>query len=142
MIYRNGAEHARTSSLSYAESNPTSGTSWWQISAVSTGGTEGAKTPSIPVDVDDQNPSAPTNLSHTYVGGTITLSWDTSNDNVATTHYQVYRNGQPVITTTNPTLTIQNLRSGNGYWQVSAIDAQGNEGNKTPPLTHHDPDPP
>ena len=59
VIYRNGVEQARTSGLGYTVSNPTSGTSWWQISAVSTGGTEGARTPSIPVDVDDQNPCTP-----------------------------------------------------------------------------------
>ena len=134
VIYRNGVEQARTSGLGYTVSNPTSGTSWWQISAVSTGGTEGARTPSIPVDVDDQNPSAPTGLAGTVTNGAITLTWNTSSDNVAATHYQVYRNGQPVITTTNPTLTITNPHAGDGYWQISGTDAQGNEGNKTPPL--------
>lgn len=78
---------------------------------------------------DDRTaPNQPGNLTASNITATsITLNWDASSDNVATTGYQLYRDGAEVAATPNTSYTDQGLLAGTAYqYQVVAYDAAGN----------------
>ena len=83
-------------------------------------------------------PVAPTNLVDLLVGDTeISLIWDKSVDNVATTSYQLYINNQatPIATSDEPLANVTNLLPGTIYsFKVVAIDAAGNKSPFSEPL--------
>jgi chitodextrinase len=78
---------------------------------------------------DRQAPTQPLNLSSSNVTNTsITLSWDASTDNVATTGYRLTRDGTEITTTPNTSYADQGLLASTTYqYQVIAYDAAGNE---------------
>lgn len=90
---------------------------------------------------DTQAPTTPTNLTASAkTTSTVTLGWTQSTDNTAVTSYKVYRNGAstPVGTVNYPTTTFVNtgLTAATSYnYQVSAMDAAGNESTKSTILT-------
>jgi cellulose 1,4-beta-cellobiosidase len=68
----------------------------------------------------------------------ITLAWAASTDNVAVTAYKVYRGGSLITTVNSPALTFTDsgLTAATNYnYQVSAVDAAGNESAKTAALS-------
>ncbi|MFC7482012.1 PQQ-dependent sugar dehydrogenase [Luedemannella flava] len=78
---------------------------------------------------DTEPPTAPTDLSATAAGTTVTLRWAAATDNVAVTGYEITRDGVPVGSTTGGTTTFidSGLAPGTRYeYQVVARDAQGN----------------
>ncbi|WP_437614482.1 PQQ-dependent sugar dehydrogenase [Sorangium sp. So ce834] len=89
---------------------------------------------SSPVEVDDQPPTAPTNLTGAASGTSVTLRWTAATDNVAVTAYDVYRNGAKVGTvpgtaSSPPATTFvdSGLSSATAYtYHVIALDAQSN----------------
>jgi chitodextrinase len=98
------------------------------ILVTKTGGTYGP---------DSAPPTAPTNLTSSNITGTAaTLSWGGSTDNVGVTGYRVYRNNALRTTVTGLTFTDTGLTMTTTYsYQVSAIDAAGNESAKTTVLS-------
>ena len=76
-------------------------------------------------------PAVPTNLLDLLVGDTeISLLWDKSVDNVATTSYELYMNNQatPIATSDEPIANVTNLSPGTIYnFKVVAKDAAGNK---------------
>ncbi len=95
------------------------------------------------VDADTTAPSAPAALlaadTPADTGGSIDLSWSAATDNVAVTGYRVYRGtaagvyGAPIalgnVTAYTDTTAVTGTRY---YYAVSAVDAAGNEGPKSP----------
>ncbi|GAA3303937.1 hypothetical protein GCM10020218_102530 [Dactylosporangium vinaceum] len=77
---------------------------------------------------DSQPPTAPTGLTASAAGTTVTLGWTASTDNVGVASYDVYRDGGKVATVKNAvTFTDSGLSAGTTYaYYVVARDAQGN----------------
>jgi uncharacterized delta-60 repeat protein len=83
-----------------------------------------------PPPVDTTPPTAPIGLTATFNPATnaIDLSWTAATDNVAVTGYRIFRDGGPTaINTVNGTTFSDGGQSGTHSYQVSAIDAAGNE---------------
>lgn len=77
---------------------------------------------------DIQAPSDPTNLTASNIGDTtVTLSWDTSSDNVGVTGYDVYQGNTILGTVTGTTANVTGLIEATTYsFRVRAKDAAGN----------------
>ncbi len=109
----------------------------FQVSAVDAAGNESSLTSNLGITTatagDTQAPSTPTAFSGTNITETsVDLSWFASSDNVGVTGYNVYQNGVLVATVTGTSTTISGLTPATNYvFQVSAIDAAGNESNLT-----------
>jgi chitinase len=84
---------------------------------------------------DTAPPTAPSALHTTGVTGTtVALAWTGSTDNVGVTGYNVYRDGVKIITTNAGIVayTDSGLSQGTTHsYQVSAVDAAGNESVKS-----------
>ena len=82
-----------------------------------------------PSAVDTAPPSAPANLTATATYKTkIDLSWDESTDNVGVTGYEIYRDGEPLVTI-GPQTTYSDtsvLPGSTHTYKVRALDAQSN----------------
>ncbi|MGD0248674.1 MAG: ABC transporter permease subunit, partial [Candidatus Limnocylindrales bacterium] len=85
---------------------------------------------------DTTAPSAPAGLIAKAKSGTeIDLSWTASTDNVAVAGYKVYRDGAVVATVGSTSWFDTGLAAGGEYsYEVSAVDAAGNESAKTSPV--------
>ncbi|MBU1260254.1 MAG: DUF4968 domain-containing protein [Planctomycetes bacterium] len=79
--------------------------------------------------LDTEAPSVPQNLTVTNVtGSSVSLSWDSSTDNVGVAGYKLYRNGIEIGASAGTTYTNTGLISSTTYtYTVSAYDAQGND---------------
>ena len=76
---------------------------------------------------DTTPPSAPANLTAGAGDQQVSLSWSASRDNVGVDHYQVFRNGTQITTTSNTSYTDSVLTNGTAYtYMVKAVDAAGN----------------
>ena len=75
---------------------------------------------------DSTAPTAPTNLSGTTSGTTVTLTWTASTDNVGVTGYDLYVNGAFSKTVTGTTTTDTEAASATVTYSVKARDAAGN----------------
>jgi hypothetical protein len=82
-------------------------------------------------------PSAALNLSAGATSPTqVTLSWDASTDNVGVTGYHVYRTASRVGSTATLSYVNRDLTPGTTYtYQVTAVDAAGNESPKSLAVT-------
>jgi hypothetical protein len=84
--------------------------------------------------VDVTPPSTPTNLTATASTATaVDLAWSASTDDVGVTGYNVYRDSAttPLATTTSTSYTDSTVAASTAYtYQVSAVDAAGNESGK------------
>ena len=84
-----------------------------------------------PTPTDTTPPTAPTGLTATFNSATnaIDLSWTAATDNVAVTGYRIYRDGGalPTLTAVVGTTFSDAGVSGTHSYQVTAIDAAGNE---------------
>ena len=82
-----------------------------------------------PTTVDTAPPSTPANLTATATYKTkIDLSWDESTDNVGVTGYEIYRDGEPLVTI-GPQTTYSDtsvLPGSTHTYKVRALDAQSN----------------
>jgi len=90
------------------------------------GFTSFAATSNVPADT--QSPSVPAGLSAAAVSQTqVNLSWQPSTDNVATTGYQILRNGVQVATSASTAFSDTGLAAATTYsYAVVAVDAAGN----------------
>ena len=83
-----------------------------------------------PTPTDTTPPTAPTGLTAIFNSATnaIDLSWTAATDNVAVTGYRIYRDGGPTpVATVNATTFSDAGVVGTHSYQVTAIDAVGNE---------------
>jgi chitodextrinase len=79
--------------------------------------------------VDKSAPSKPANLMAPNVTqSSITLNWDASTDNVATTGYRVFRDGMALVASSTTHYTDEGLSPDRPYrYRVLAYDSAGNE---------------
>jgi hypothetical protein len=87
-----------------------------------------SQTYDIQAIVDNQAPTAPSNLTATtFSTSQINLSWTASTDNVGVAGYYIYRNGEYLTTTTATSYSDMGLSSSATYsYYVTAFDASGN----------------
>ncbi len=104
-------------------------------------------------EIDTQAPTAPANLVSTgKSGNSVSLAWHASSDNVGVTGYDVYQNGNKVLSVGGTTLsaTVTGLSPNTSYtFMVKAKDAAGNESpysnavsvttNETSPVSNWEP---
>lgn len=78
--------------------------------------------------VDNQAPSAPSAVrALASASNEIVVVWESAIDNIGVTAYQVFRDGNLIVTTPYPVYTDTNLSSNTDYsYTVVAIDASGN----------------
>src|SRR5574341_530907 len=87
-----------------------------------------SQTYDIQIIVDNQVPTAPSNLTATTASSSqINLSWTASTDNIGVAGYYVYRNGVQVAITSATSYSDMGLNSSTTYsYYVTAYDAAGN----------------
>ena len=139
-VYRNGTYLDTTSSTSYPATGLTASTYYcFSVLAYDAAGNESGmssqacRTTSA-TSGDTQAPTVPTNLTATAASSSqINLSWTASTDNVGVTGYKIYRGATFLKTVTTGTSTTDaGLSPSTNYcYQVSAIDAAGNESGKS-----------
>ncbi|HET6514710.1 MAG TPA: fibronectin type III domain-containing protein [Thermodesulfovibrionales bacterium] len=111
----------------------------YRVSAVDAAGNESAKSTQACATTqggsDTQPPTVPTGLTATAVSSSqINLTWNASTDNVGVTGYNIYGNGSSTaLKTLSGTSTSEiGLNASTQYcYQVSAVDAAGNESAKS-----------
>lgn len=84
---------------------------------------------SVTITLTDQiAPSAPAALNYAdATATTITLVWNASSDNVGVTGYNIYRGGELIGASSDPTFTDTGLTASTAYsYTVKALDAAGN----------------
>ncbi|MEF8879144.1 MAG: PKD domain-containing protein [Candidatus Thermoplasmatota archaeon] len=139
-VYRDGSHLVDVEQTEYLDTGLVNGVSYeYQVSAVDTEGVEGPKSVSVnatPTETteDTEPPSKVSGLSVTDVhDGKLDLSWDAASDNVGVDHYCVYRDGDLIEDGLEVTEYLDSgLTNGHTYsYRVSAVDAAGNEGEKS-----------
>jgi hypothetical protein len=117
-----------TAPYTYNWSTSAGDTGTHTISAKAVDTQNGETTDSISVYVDNQAPSAPSNLSATpFSGSRIDLTWNASTDNIGVVDYDVYRDGAKISTVTETSYNDTGLSPGTSYsYYVKASDGQGN----------------
>ena len=103
-------------------------TYYYIVRAVNNNGAS-ANSPEVSVltQVDNQAPTAPSNLSVLPGTASTTLQWNASSDNVSVAGYYIYVNGFKSYTTSNLNFTLYGLTKGQSYYfSVRAFDPSGN----------------
>jgi|GEM_PF-1551998 len=135
-IYVNGSGVNKATSTinSYQDIGLTASTTYsYQVSAIDAAGNESGLSATATASTinDTTKPSMPTSLVATPISSTqINLSWTASTDNIGVAGYKIYVNGNTAnkaTTTTNSYQDIGLTASTTYSYQVSAIDAAGNE---------------
>ena len=142
-VYRDGELLTETTTASYPDTTVSPSTQYsYTVKVLDAAGnistSSAAATVTTPGADDTTPPTQPGNLSATAPSSSqVNLSWTASTDNVMVTGYRVYRNGilLPGPTTDDPTppttYTDDTALPGSSYtYQVSAVDAAGNESSK------------
>ncbi|TFD31728.1 LamG-like jellyroll fold domain-containing protein [Cryobacterium cryoconiti] len=112
------------------------GTYFYKVVAIdAVGNTSGPSEPAQVIVADTEAPSTPQGVSATASGGTVTLNWTTSSDNVAVTGYEVHRDASAdfvagpstrIAETTSASYADSGLDVGTYHYRVLAMDAAGN----------------
>jgi chitodextrinase len=141
LVYRDGEIVANVTSLSFSDVGLNNDTTYiYQVRAVDTSSNFGPLSDPYEVSTlavpDLEPPSQVENLSNTTVSATsTTLTWDEATDNVAVSHYNIYRNGTLIGTTSDSTFFVTGLTAETAYnFTVVAVDTSGNIGNASNPL--------
>lgn len=76
---------------------------------------------------DIEPPAAPENLVARSTENTVSLTWDVPYDNVGVAGYDVYRNGEKLVTLTSPYYDDTSVEAGLSYeYYIKAFDISGN----------------
>lgn len=83
---------------------------------------------------DTEIPTSPSAVNITDVTtSSVSISWASSTDNKGVAEYKVYRNGAYLVSSTSTTSTDTGVTPSSRYcYTVSAVDAEGNESDKSP----------
>jgi hypothetical protein len=121
-VYRDNVLVDTTTTRSYVDTNLNqSGTYNYQIAAVNSQGTIGARSAAMSVEFHLAVPSAPGSVSATSPAKQPTLQWSAV---TAATSYTVYRDGVSLATVTTATYTDTTASNGShNYWIVSNNNA-------------------
>ncbi|SEM88019.1 Glucose/arabinose dehydrogenase, beta-propeller fold [Stigmatella aurantiaca] len=111
------------------------------VNARDAAGNVSQASPTLPLappqcELDTTPPAAPSQLSGSASGTSVTLSWNASTDNVGVSGYDVLRNGTKAGTSTGTTFVDSGLATSTAYtYTVVARDAQGNVSTASNALT-------
>jgi chitodextrinase len=140
-VYRNGIQSlGSTAGTSYPAIGLTASTHYcFSVMAYDDAGNRSGMSDEIcrttaAASSDTQAPTVPTGLTANATSSSqISLSWNASTDNVGVTGYMIYRNGSYLKEVTTGTSTIDSglAPSTQNCYQVSAIDAAGNESTRS-----------
>ncbi len=88
---------------------------------------EGGNAPA-PNPSDTESPSVPNGMKALAASSSqVQLSWNASTDNLSVTGYRIFRNGEPIGTTSGTTYADSGLKAGTAYvYTVAAFDGAGN----------------
>ncbi|MBN1981887.1 MAG: hypothetical protein JW795_10160, partial [Chitinivibrionales bacterium] len=137
-IIRNGSICATTTKTIFSDAGLIPNTVYvYRITAFDAAGNESGQSLQVSVTTledkpaDTVPPSIPSNLMATLIAPTIvSLTWNSSIDNIAVAGYTINRNGKSLANTTLKTYTDTGLSYATDYlYTVSAFDAAGNRSN-------------
>jgi membrane peptidoglycan carboxypeptidase len=94
---------------------------------------------STPPPADTQKPTPPGSVGVADAKpNQVTLTWQPATDDVGVVGYRIYRNGNYVGSSADPTYVDTKVQGGKQYdYQVTAIDAAGNESDRSNTATAH-----
>jgi len=128
---------ADTTSTNYSDVALAVGTYFYRVIAMDAAGNRSAASdvsPGVTI-ADSTPPTAPTALAATATGGSISLTWTASTDNVGVTGYSVHRGtsvgftasaANKIANVATTSYTDSNLGAGTYYYRVLALDAASN----------------
>ena len=136
-VFRGGTEVGTPGTPPFTNTGLTQNTTYsFTVSARDVAGNESAQSSAVSVTTDPTDtaaPSQPQNLRQTGQSATsIDLAWNASTDNVGVTGYRVYRAAALIASPTATSYVDTGLTVATTYtYEVSAIDAAGNESAKS-----------
>jgi chitodextrinase len=129
-LFRNGAQIAQVTGLSWTDTGLAPATSYtYEVRAFDAAGNQSSSTTRVATTLPGQDatpPTAPTNLTGRLMQGRrVRLSWGAASDNVGVVRYRVLRNG---VVVGQPTSTSYRDSPGRGTftYTIVAVDAAGN----------------
>lgn len=140
-IYRNDNYIADATSTSFSDNNLAAGDYTYNVVAYDAAGNVSAKSspssatiiavivPPEDVDISDNiAPSIPANLGAVATASTqVTLTWNTSIDDVGVVGYKIYRNGTYLASSTDTLYFDNSVKAATSYsYTITAYDAAGN----------------
>ena len=125
-VYRDGSLIASPTTNAFTDTALADGTYLYEVSAVDNTGESTSKA-SVSATVNNEPPSAPTNLSTSVNGDSVNLSW---NEVADATSYNVYRDSSLLGSTTSNAFTDTALADGTYLYEVSAVDDIGESTSK------------
>lgn len=137
-LFRDGVEIADTATTSYTDSDVRQASSYsYSVQAYDLANNYSAQSQAISVTVPDVTaPATPEDLNVTETSNKFSLTWSSSSDNVGVIGYRIYRDGSLILTTTELGFVDSSVVIGVNYsYQISAIDAAGNESTRSEPAT-------
>lgn len=140
-VYRNGASAGTVSGTTWTDTNAAASTTYsYEVAAIDAAGNESPRSEkakaTTPAGPDTAAPSTPSLGTATATNDTISLQWGKAEDNVNVTGYKIYRNGTYLTSVTARTHIDRGLTAGTAYtYQVTAVDAMGNESAKSNTVT-------
>jgi chitodextrinase len=138
-LYRDGALLAVLPGLSHSDAGLGEyERHCYEVSAVDAAGNESAASAQVCArTLDVTAPAAPGSPATTVAGASqIDLSWTASTDNAGVAGYNIYRNGAFLRTSATPSVSDTGLAEYTQYtYEVSAVDAAGNESAKSAVVT-------
>ena len=143
-VYRDGVLLKNVTTTATSDTGITQATNYcYTVSAMDTAGNESAVSTQVCGTTPDATPPAqPEGLLVSAVSETrINLAWTASSDNVDVTGYKVYRGGTFLKNVTTITTSDTGLIVVTQYcYQISAVDAAGNESTKSTQICATTPD--
>ena len=131
LIFRNGMQIATTSNLSYVDTKLQPATSYsYSVAAYDGAGniSPASNSATATTPPDTTAPTAPTKLTARVISSQqVSLSWKAATDDTGVTGYSVFRNGEPIATTSNTSYSDRFVQPNTQYsYTVVAYDAAGN----------------
>ena len=125
-VYRDSSLIASPTTNAFTDTALADGTYLYEVSAVDDAGESTSKA-SVSATVNNEPPSAPTNLTAAANGSNVNLTWNIVND---ATSYNVYRDSSLIASPTTTTFTDTALADGTYLYEVSAVDDAGESTSK------------
>ena len=120
-VYRDNSLLVPVSNNSFSESGLADGTYLYKVAAVSTSG-ESSATASVSITIDSSAPDAPSALTATVDGASVSLSWDPASN---ASSYKVYRDGDFLSSTSNNSFSDSKLADGTYLYEVASVNISG-----------------
>ena len=125
-VYRDGSLLNSVSSNSFSESGLAYGTYLYEIASVNDSG-ESASKANISVDAHEVAPSAPSDLSASVNGDSVSLSWSTVN---GASSYKVYLDKELLDTVSNTSFSDSDLDYDTYVYEVASVNEFGESADK------------